>query len=68
MKDSNELKVKKCIELLESRFHMVEVKANGHIRVCGCDFWCTTEKFYNPQTNEKGVGMRNFIKMIEGVE
>lgn len=65
MNESKDLKTKQTIELLTSRFHLVEVKANGHIRTCGCDFWCTTEKYYNPKTNEKGVGLRNFIEMIE---
>lgn len=65
MEESKELKIKKSIEMLENRLHLVEVKANGHIRVNGCDFWCTTEKFYNPKTGEKGNGLRNFIQMIE---
>lgn len=66
MNNSKEHKTKYCIELLQSRLHLVEEKANGHIRVSGCDFWCTTEKFYNPRTGEKGMGLRNFIEMIEG--
>lgn len=65
MKDSNEIKTARCIEMLESRLHLVEIKANGHIRVNGNDFWCTTEKYYNPKTGEKGSGLRNFIQMIE---
>jgi len=67
MNDSKETKTQKCISMLENRLHLVEEKVNGHIRVCGCDFWCTTEKFYNPNTGEKGVGLRNFINMIEGI-
>lgn len=58
-------KTQQAIEVLKTRFHLVEEKANGHIRVNNCDFWCTTEKYYNPKTNEKGTGLRNFIAMIE---
>lgn len=65
MNENKIKKVNKTIELLERRNHLVEQKANGHIRVSGCDFWCTSEKFYNPKTGEKGIGLRNFIMMIE---
>lgn len=63
-----ELKTQKTIQLLESRLHIVEEKANGHIRVKGCDYWCTTEKGWNPKTNQKTLGLRNFIIMIESEE
>ncbi len=66
MDKSKELKVQTAIEMLKSRLHLVEVKENGHLRVAGCDFWATTEKYYNPKTGEKGVGLRKFINMIEG--
>ena len=33
MTADKEAKVKKCIDLLSSRLHIVEEKANGHIRV-----------------------------------
>ena len=65
MKMQKEDKVIKAVGMLTSRLHLVEQKANGHIRVNNCDFWCTTEKYYNPATGEKGTGFRNFIEMIE---
>ena len=65
MNENKENKTTKAISILEGRLHLVEEKANGHIRVNGCDFWCTTEKYYNPKTEEKGNGLRNFIAMIE---
>ena len=65
MKNEKNIKVECAVGLLKERNHLVEVKQNGHLRVSGCDFWATTEKYYNPQTGEKGKGFRNFLNMIE---
>jgi len=65
MEVAKQTKTDDAIALLKGRLHLVEVKKNGHIRVNGCDFWCTSEKFYNPKTDQRGTGLRNFIKMIE---
>ena len=65
MDKSKELKVQTAIDMLKDRMHLVEIKENGHLRVSGCDFWATTEKYYNPKTGEKGNGFRKFLTMIE---
>ena len=57
-----------AVAVLRDRLHLVEVKANGHIRVNGCDFWCTTGKWYNPKNGDKGDGgLRSFILMLEAM-
>jgi hypothetical protein len=37
--------------------------AISHYRVGKFNFWPTTGKFYNPQTGQKGRGVKNLIKI-----
>lgn len=41
-------------------------KPNGHIIVGDWSLWTTTGKFYNHMTQQKGRGVFNFIKVIQG--
>lgn len=65
MKDNKQKLVDDAKQMLKDRLHLVEEKANGHLRVNGCDFWATSGKWYDPHTNEKGEGLRSFIQHIE---
>ena len=67
MIDKKEAKTKRAIELLEKRNHLVEQYANGHIKVNGWEFWCTSEKFYHSKTNTRGQGFKNFIEALESM-
>lgn len=39
---------------------------SSHYRVGDFDFWPTTGKFYNQKTGQKGRGVKNLIKTING--
>ena len=65
MKQDKEQKAKDIIKILQDRMHYVTIHPNGHIKVAGWDFWCTSEKFYHGKTGIKGQGLRKFIKHIE---
>ena len=41
----------------------VELK-NGQLQVDKINFWATTEKWYDPIRNVKGVGLNSFIKHL----
>lgn len=65
MKESKIKLVEESKQMLKDRMHLVEEKSNGHLRVCGCDFWATSGKWYDPIKNIKGEGLRSFIQHIE---
>lgn len=66
--NENKLKmVEQAKEMLTNRMHIYEEKANGHLRVNGCDFWATSGKWFDPKENKRGQGgLREFIMYIEG--
>ena len=65
MKESKVLMIKKAITILEGRYHLVDERANGHLKVNGMDFWATTGKWYDASTGKKGLGLRSFIEHLE---
>ena len=66
MNKKKEDKVDRIVKMLWERLHYAEIKENGHIRVSGLDFWCTSEKWFDPIKKVKGVGLRKFIEYLEG--
>lgn len=38
---------------------------NGQLQVDGINFWATTEKWYDPKDNEKGIGMNSFLNYLK---
>ena len=65
MRENKNMLVAKAITVLEERLHLVEEKANGHLRVNNVDFWATTGKWYDAKTKARGLGLKSFIEYLE---
>lgn len=68
MNENKQQKADFIIKKLEGLNHYVEVKANGHIRVTGVDFWCTTEKWWDSEFGQKGKGLKSFIEYLDSLQ
>lgn len=68
MTPKNKKIVKDMIEVIKTKGYPVEEYANGHIKVYGHNFWCTTQR-YVLIDGTSGRGLSYFLKAIslEGV-
>jgi len=64
LNDKNVSKLDKVKDILDKRDIIYDEYANGQLQVDGVNFWCTSQKWYDPKNGEKGVGMNSFIKYI----
>ena len=60
----NQAKVDKVKEILNQKGIYFEEKANGQINADKVSYWATTEKWYDPKTGEKGVGLNSFLMKL----
>lgn len=59
-----EQKTKDIIKIIKKANYFIEEKNNINIRVSGYTFDCITEKFYNSKIEDKGLGIKNFLKVL----
>lgn len=64
LNDKNVSKVDKVKDILDKRDIIYNECANGQLQVDGVNYWCTSQKWYDPKSGEKGVGINSFIKYI----
>lgn len=65
MSEKKKLMIKRAKDILDRKeIYYIEMD-NGQLQVDGVNYWCTSEKFYNPKTGVKGVGFNAFIKHLK---
>ena len=62
------MKLDKAKKFLDSKGIMYYEFKNGQLQVDQINYWATTEKWYDPIRNVKGVGMNSFIKHLKNNE
>lgn len=65
MKAKNEMKLDNAKRFLEDKGIMFLELKNGQLQVDRINFWATTDKWYDPIRNIKGIGMNSFIKHLK---
>lgn len=65
MKENKIDKIEKVKRFLDNKGYFYDEKNGGQLVIDGVNLWSTTEKWYDPQTGEKGKGVNSFIKYIE---
>lgn len=68
MNVKNQMKLDKAKKFLDSKGIMYYEFKNGQLQVDQINYWATTEKWYDPIRNVKGVGMNSFIKHLKNNE
>lgn len=61
----NQAKVDKMKEVLNNKGIIFEEKANGQLNIDKISFWATTDKWYDPATGNKGLGINSLLMYIE---
>ena len=61
-------KIASIVEQLQLEGFEVQMFDNGHIRVCGVDFWCTTEKWRHPNGYRTGWGLTSFKEYLGNIK
>ena len=50
--------------LIGNSIHFIEY-ANGQLKADRVNLWATTEKWYDEQTGDKGVGVNSFVAHLK---
>ena len=64
LNEKNSEKLNKVKGILDQRGIIYDEYANGQLQVDGVNYWCTSQKWYDPKNGDKGVGINSFIKYI----
>lgn len=57
----NQEKCNKIKSILDDKNIIYEEKANGQLNVDKISYWTTTDKWYDPVTGARGLGINSFI-------
>lgn len=65
MGDKKKSKVDKARGIFNDKDIIFEEKPNGQFMIDKANFWATSDKWYDPMTGSKGVGINSFIKYLK---
>ena len=58
-------KIEKVKEILTKKGIIFSELKNGQLQVDRINYWATSDKWYDPITNSKGVGINSFLKYLK---
>lgn len=65
MNEKNMAKLESAKKAFSDRDIIFRELANGQLQIDSANYWATSEKWYDPQTNTRGKGINSFIKFLK---